>query len=336
MPLNLDSCIAGVFTPGNIGASSGLPPVAPIVPSLSGPVPALVELASASETLDAFFGELLHEPASTSDSYTATGGAYEVLLSEPASAVDAANLAQVFNEAVGEVAQATDAPLVYEPGAVNAAVTETGAAADAPDATVVAGVSYATWDSATVTAVTLSGGNLVATNTGTTAANQGAHVASTAGKTSGKYYFEVTWTTLVVTGGNNFGAGIGTTASTFTAMGGGGTTGVEHYRGGTTWSMGSQVLAGIGAWSAGQTTAFAVDLDNRRFWVRYSSGNWNNNASYDPATNIGGLVIPAGTMVPFVTFGGSGGTTGNVLTANFGASAFAFTVPSGFTSGWPA
>lgn len=37
MPLNLDSCIAGVFTPGNIGASSGQIPVSPSVPSLLDP-----------------------------------------------------------------------------------------------------------------------------------------------------------------------------------------------------------------------------------------------------------------------------------------------------------
>lgn len=37
MPLNLDSCISGIFTPGNIGASSGQAPVSPIVPSLEDP-----------------------------------------------------------------------------------------------------------------------------------------------------------------------------------------------------------------------------------------------------------------------------------------------------------
>ena len=34
MPINLDSCITGVFTPGNIGASSGLTPVEPTMPPL--------------------------------------------------------------------------------------------------------------------------------------------------------------------------------------------------------------------------------------------------------------------------------------------------------------
>lgn len=37
MPLDLDSCITGLFTPGNIGASSGQTPVQPVVPSLLDP-----------------------------------------------------------------------------------------------------------------------------------------------------------------------------------------------------------------------------------------------------------------------------------------------------------
>jgi len=131
MPLNLDSCIAGVFTPGNIGASSGLPPVAPTVPSFVGPAPALVEIASASETLDAFFGELLHEATSASDSYTARGGAYVLLVSETAAAVDAVRLAQTFDVAVGEVSGDTsDDVSVREPAIVDAILTEAAAATD--------------------------------------------------------------------------------------------------------------------------------------------------------------------------------------------------------------
>jgi len=42
MPLNLDSCIAGVFTPGSIGASSGMTPIEPTVP------PALPTIASSA------------------------------------------------------------------------------------------------------------------------------------------------------------------------------------------------------------------------------------------------------------------------------------------------
>ena len=192
-----------------------------------------------------------------------------------------------------------------------------------------------TWDAASVTSVTLSGGNLIATNTGTTSADQGAKVVSASGKTGGKYYFELTWTTLNQTGGN-FGVGVGTPASTYTTMGNGGTTGIVNYRGGSFYSNGSQVSAGSGSWLAGQIGGFAVDLDNRRFWSRVSpAGVWNGNAGNDPATNVGGYVIPAGTMIPFLTFGGSGGVVGNQVAVNFGASAFSGAVPSGFTSGWP-
>jgi hypothetical protein len=36
VPLNLDSCITGIFVPGNIGASSGMPPVVRVVPPPDG------------------------------------------------------------------------------------------------------------------------------------------------------------------------------------------------------------------------------------------------------------------------------------------------------------
>jgi hypothetical protein len=199
------------------------------------------------------------------------------------------------------------------------------------------GVTYATWDAATVTAVTLSGGGLVATSTGTTSVDQGAHVASATGKTGGKYYFEITWTT--VNAGGNVGLGVGTTTSTYTGMGNGGTTGVLFYKGFNAWSMGVKILT----WSASlpivdERSGIAADLDNRKFWFRNAStaGIWNNSGTANPATNTGGLTIPAGTMVPFCTFGGTLGGAGGIFTANFGASAFVGAVPAGFTPGWPA
>jgi hypothetical protein len=191
-----------------------------------------------------------------------------------------------------------------------------------------------TWEPGSVASVTLSGGNLVAANTGTTSANQGAHGVTTDGQTTGKYYFEVTWTTS--TGGANTGVGVGTTASTYTNMGNGGTTGVIAYpAGGVVWSNGSQIAA-PGVWSVGNVIGIAVDLDNRKIWFRTSpSGNWNNSGTNNPATNVGGYTIPAGTMVPFVTFGGGSGAAGNVFTANFGATAFSGVAPSGFIAGFP-
>lgn len=37
MPINLDSCLTGIFVPGSIGASSGLPPVVRVMPPVYDP-----------------------------------------------------------------------------------------------------------------------------------------------------------------------------------------------------------------------------------------------------------------------------------------------------------
>jgi hypothetical protein len=196
-------------------------------------------------------------------------------------------------------------------------------------------VATATWEAASVAAVTLSGGNLVATNTGTSATEQGAKVASAGGKASGKYYFEVTVTNRA--GGGNVGIGVGTYASTYSGMGqSGGVVGTEWYTSsGNVWSSGSNLGAAI-SWVGGIVCGLAIDLDNRKFWIRNApSGDWDGTPSHNPATNTGGYTIPAGTMVPYVTFGGTSGVAGNVFTANFGASAFVGAVPSSYTAGWP-
>lgn len=198
-------------------------------------------------------------------------------------------------------------------------------------------VTYATLDPATVTAVTLSGGNLVATNTGTTSADQGARVAAASGKTSGKYYFEMIPTTLI--NGGNIGFGVGTTASTYSNMGGTATVGALVFKSGNIWVNGSNSGLSLVTFAQGSEAGIAVDLDNRKIWFRKAkspAGPWNNNASHDPSTNVGGITIPAGTMVPFCTFGGLAGVVNNVTTLNAGTTAFASAAPAGFTSGWPA
>jgi hypothetical protein len=190
------------------------------------------------------------------------------------------------------------------------------------------------WDPATVTAVTLTNNNLTATNnSASTSANQGTHVLIASGKTSGKYYFEFTGAGTIH--GGNTGVGIGTTASTYTNMGNSATTGNMVFKGGQIYANGSDSGVGIAVLGGGAIHAIAADLDNKRIWFRRVSptlDNWNNNASANPATNVGGQTISAGTMIPFNTFGGTGGGGGtDSLTANFGASAFTGPIPSGFT-----
>ncbi|MGY4499170.1 hypothetical protein ACVWYH_003101 [Bradyrhizobium sp. GM24.11] len=191
------------------------------------------------------------------------------------------------------------------------------------------------FDPATVSNVTLSGSNLVATNTGTTSVNQGARLALASAKSSNKYYFEVTYTTS--TTGANVGVGVGTTASTYTSMGNSAITGAECYMGtGNIWSGGAYQHKTVGGFVFGNTIGVAVDFDNRAIWFKkLSGGNWNGSSGANPATNSGGVTIPAGLYVPFVTFGGSSGGSGGKFTANFGGSAFVGSLPSGFVSGWP-
>ena len=252
---------------------------------------------------------------------------FAALVDDPASVGDIVDA--YLGEIMVETASATDAfslSLVYD-----AAVDETVTANDVTDAT---GVVYTKWNSATIAGVTLSGGDLVVTNT-STAGETGAR--SSAGKTSGKYYFEITLTTEA--GGGNTGFGIATTSSTYTAMGNNATTGTEVFLNGGIWTNGSTSSRAIGNPVSGQVIGIAIDLDNRKAWFRNwtdggaLSGEWNGQVIgvQDPATNTGGVAIPAGTMAPICTFNG---VTGNVFTANFGATAFVGTVPSGFTSGW--
>ena len=196
-------------------------------------------------------------------------------------------------------------------------------------------VTYATWDAATVTAVMLSGGNLIATNTGTTASEQGAKSAT--GKTSGKYYFEMTFTSITNVPTRRV-VGIGPPASTYSSVSISATAGSIVNVNGIISSngVGSIVDLNPGTFAPGAVVGMAIDLDNRRAWFRQSpSGLWNNSATANPATNTEGVTIPVGTMVPYCTFGGTTGAAGDVTTANFGASAFSGVVPSGFTAGWP-
>lgn len=196
--------------------------------------------------------------------------------------------------------------------------------------------SFAVFDAATIASVTLSGGNLVVTNSGTISADQGAHVASTSGKTSGKYYFETTVASFLA--GANIATGVGTPTSTYTNMGNTATNGTTVRIGtGTILYNGGSSGSSLGACVTGNVIGIAVNLDvTFGLWFRVApSGLWNGDAAANPATNTGGINKPTGTLVPFNVFGGTGGVANNVLTTNFGATAFTGAVPSGFTAGWP-
>jgi hypothetical protein len=130
---------------------------------------------------------------------------------------------------------------------------------------VVPPVTAVTLDAASITAVTLSGGGLTATNTGTTSADQGARVATTSGKTSGKYYFEMTVDANELPNG---GIGIGIRHD-------------AHRQGDrlrSVWRFGNRHNMGewefrVGAVGPGQV-GIAIDLDNRGLVSVAPAGNW--------------------------------------------------------------
>jgi hypothetical protein len=251
---------------------------------------------------------------------------------------DPGNARDLLDAFVGQrIVEAANAADVVDAGSAHPAslLEEISAAVAAQDASLTSFRTWATWEPASVASVTLSGSNLIATNTGKNSPDQGAQVSDANAKTTGKYYFEATF--ITITGGPNLGVGIGTTASTYTGIGSSATVGDHGYQAGAIWANGANTGTSVGAYSNGQITGIAVDLDNRKAWFRHApSGNWNNSGTANPASNIGGIAIPAGAMVPFVTFGGTpGGAANNVVAGNFGGSAFSGTVPAGFIAGWP-
>ena len=190
-----------------------------------------------------------------------------------------------------------------------------------------------TFDSTPVN-VTVSGAGLIATHANTTLGE----VRSTVAKNSGKFYYEVT---VDVIAGSNSSIGICTIgASTFDLFGAVNACSVWHDGTGHIYVNGVSTGLSIGNLAASDVIGIAVDLDNNKVWFRKSpSGNWNGLAigSQDPSGNVGGASISAfsaTTLQPFVSYGGTGTSASEQVTANFGVTAFSGAVPSGFVSGW--
>jgi hypothetical protein len=93
----------------------------------------------------------------------------------------------------------------------------------------------------------------------------------------------------------------------------------------------------LGTTTIGQIVCIAVDLAANLFWARVNGGNWNNSGAANPATGVGGIDMSAvwtgGPVAPAMGCG-SAAAGANDFTANFGDSAYSFTVPSGY-SNWP-
>lgn len=191
-----------------------------------------------------------------------------------------------------------------------------------------------TWDPLdkypTALGLTLSSGNLVVTGDTSTGIKG---VRAVDGKTTGKYYFEIT----VSNARNSFLVlGVGTQQNPFNNLAMVGAFTVNGQ--GQIFLNNSSQSISLGNVLVGDTVCFAIDFTNNRAWARRNGGNWNNNAANNPATNVGGIDISSLTSAghPWFPLAVVESTVAEVYTANFGDTTFAQTVPSGFTSGWPA
>jgi hypothetical protein len=183
--------------------------------------------------------------------------------------------------------------------------------------------------------ITLSGGNLTALGT----AGWEGIVRAVDGRSTGKFYWELTFNA----GSNNSGVGVALSSlSLFTTFSGSVTSGhcglvrggVVYVNGSTSLTIGGVPASSInfGAISSGTVICIAIDMAAKLIWFRLGAGgNWNNSSSRDPATGAGGVSISSVTTA-YPTLCISGADT---IIANFGSTAFAGAVPSGFTPGVP-
>lgn len=173
---------------------------------------------------------------------------------------------------------------------------------------------------------TLSNGNLTFTS------GTGSGVRTVDRLTSGRYYFEFTptaWNSVQTVGGiGTAGTPLATAASS--ALGA-----CIVQKSGSVYCNNATVQASLGGLGAGNVIGVAFDVAARLIWFRVApSGNWNGNALYSPggAGGVSFAVLGAGAVYGLIA---SNIANIDVITSNFGDSAFTGAVPSGFTAGFP-
>lgn len=180
------------------------------------------------------------------------------------------------------------------------------------------------WNVAAVSPnITLSNGLLRATGN---AGGDGA-VAATFRRATGKFYCELNMQT--VTGGDT-GGGFCSGAAVLANIGGSVANAIIQFKGGNVYSNGT-LLFGNGSIAAGGILRCAYDADNHLAWLAFAGGNWNNNGAISPDAGTGGVNVSAwdtGGLFPCFACGG----VTDQCTANFGASSFTYSLPSGFSN----
>jgi len=260
------------------------------------------------------------EAAAAADSSTTGFVVFATLVDDPAwvqETVDA-YLGEIMLEAASTT-DSFDAGLAYA-AVVNEAVT----AVSVEDATTAAGVAK-TWNPSDQVNITLSNGNLTATNP--TAAGG---IRADCSASSAKVYFEVTMTTWV---NSNVGVGVAVATSALASIATNLTGVAALFKNGNI-NINGTFLINIGTRSNGNIIGIAVDPVAKLIWFRVApAGTWNGSGTADPATGTGGFSFSAlsGAVYPIFS---TASTVNERATGNFGATAFSGAVPSGFSAGF--
>jgi hypothetical protein len=157
-------------------------------------------------------------------------------------------------------------------------------------------------------------------------------VRSTSTRTTGKYYLEISCGTFA---GTDSGVGICNATAVLTTFGTNSNNAALAYSSGSIWNNGGSTGKSLGGLGGGtHTVCVALDCGNAKVWFRADGGTWDNTIGDDPATNTGGFSISgwatANTTPVYGVF--TANANADSVTANFGATAFGFTVPSGFSA----
>jgi hypothetical protein len=182
-----------------------------------------------------------------------------------------------------------------------------------------------TWNPSDATGtITFSNGNLTAQS-----GASGQAVRSNYGAVAGKLYWEYTVTTP-----NSVALGIGNSSTVLSTVASTGVNSCIFNVNGQIVVNNTTVIGNIGVVSSGAIIGVALDVVNQLIWFRNgASGSWNatSGSANNPATGTGGISISAiASGALYALFAAAGAVA--AATANFGASGFAGTVPSGFTA----
>lgn len=182
-------------------------------------------------------------------------------------------------------------------------------------------LEYTTWnpDDKNVS-ITLSNGNLTATATNTAWKS----VRSILGVSSGKWYWEIT---LDVAANVDTVVGVGNSSAGLNSYAGADADGYGYYgNDGQKYNSGSGAAYGS-TFTVGDIISVALDMDNGKIWWG-KNGTWQASGDPGAGTNEAYSGI-SGTL--YAMHSPHGNT--NECTANFGASSFSYSVPTGFNSG---